>query len=173
MTKAQADQGGALLGIYLNDHLVGATAGGEMFRRSARSARGPAKQELERLTAEVVHDRKSLLELMRVMAVPVRRYKVLGGWVLEKVGRLKFNGHLLSRSPLSDLVELEALLLGVQGKAAGFRALRNLADQDARLDAAQLDRLIGRAERQAEVLEPLRMQAAQRVFHTPSASSPA
>ncbi len=77
-------------------------------------------------------DRDSLLAIMSAIGVSVRRYKVLGGWVLEKVGRLKANGHLLRRSPLSDLVEMEALVLGVQGKAAGFRALRSIAAGDPR-----------------------------------------
>ncbi len=86
------------------------------------------------------------LRLDQRLVQRTRRYKVLGGWVLEKVGRLKANGHLLRRSPLSDLVEMEALVLGVQGKAAGFRALRSIAAGDPRLDATDLDRLVDRAE---------------------------
>jgi hypothetical protein len=35
----------------------------------------------------------------------------------EKAGRLKFNGRLPARSPLSNLEELEMLRLGVKGKA--------------------------------------------------------
>jgi hypothetical protein len=41
----------------------------------------------------------------------------------EKAARLKLNGHLLARSPLSSLEELEMLRLGVEGKAAGWRTL--------------------------------------------------
>ncbi len=101
---------------------------------------------------------------MSAIGVSLRRYKVLGGCVLEKVGRLKANGHLLRRSPLSDLVEMDALVLGVQGKAAGFRVLRSIAAGDPRLDATDLDRLVDRAERQAGVLERLRRQAAARTL---------
>ncbi len=86
------------------------------------------------------------LRLDQRLVQRIRRYKVLGGWVLEKLGRLKGNGHLLRRSPLSDLVEMEALVLGVQGKAVGFRALRRITAGDPRLDATDLDRLVGRAE---------------------------
>ena len=86
------------------------------------------------------------------------------GWALEKAGRLKTNGYLLHRSPLSDLVELEALVLGVQGKAAGFRALRSIAHHDPRFDVTDLDRLIDRAERQAQKLEALRLHAAARAL---------
>ena len=92
---------------------------------------------------------------------------MLAGWVLEKAGRFKPNGALLSRSPLSDLIELEGLALGVHGKAAGFRALRHLADTDTRLDATHLDELIDRAERQAAALEQMRILPAVRVLTTP------
>ncbi len=130
------DKSNAVLEIYLNDHLGGATMGVELFRRASRSAQGSVKTQLQELTTEVERDRESLRTLMGTLAVPVHRYKVLGGWVLEKAARLKPNGRLLRRSPLSDLIELEGLLLGVQGKAAGFRTLRRLADT--RLQAGRL-----------------------------------
>ena len=54
--------------------------------------------------------------------------------------------------------------LGVEGKAAGWRTLRVLADRDARLDAGELDELISRAHSQAEFLEEARVRAAQQVI---------
>jgi len=156
-----------LLGIYLNDHLAGATGGLALFRRATSSAQGASKAELAELTQQVTQDRQSLLALMHRLGVPVRHYKVATGWALEKAGRLKTNGHLLHRSPLSDLVELEALVLGVQGKAAGFRALRSIAQHDPRFDVTDLDRLIDRAERQAQKLEELRLHAAARALTGP------
>jgi len=139
--------------------------GVELFRRASRSAQGPVKTQLQELTTEVEQDRESLRTLMGTLGLPVHRYKVLGGWVLEKVARCKPNGRLFSRSPLSDLIELEGLLLGVQGKAAAFRTLRRLADT--RLHASTLDELIARAERQADTLEKLRIHTAARVLTTP------
>ena len=41
----------------------------------------------------------------------------------ERAGRLKPNGHLVRRAPLSDLVEVQAVLAVVTLKAAGWRAL--------------------------------------------------
>jgi hypothetical protein len=55
------------------------------------------------------------------------------------------------------------LRLGVQGKAAGWRTLRTLADTDTRLDPGRLDELISRARRQADLLEDLRVGAAKQV----------
>jgi hypothetical protein len=153
-----------LLGIYLNDHLAGATGGAELARRVAGSHGGEQTGTLRRFAAEVAQDRAALLELMAALEVPVRGYKVWAAWAAEKAARLKFNGHLLSRSPLSSLEELEVMRLGVEGKAAGWRTLRNLAQTDARLDAGRLDELISRARRQADLLEELRVRAADQVI---------
>jgi hypothetical protein len=154
------------LGIYLNDHLIGATGGLELCRRAATSSRGPARAQLEQLTAQLEQDRESLLALMHALDLPVRRYKILIGWAAEKIARIKTNGRLLRRSPLSDLVELESLTLGVHGKAAGFRALRQalVMSEDSRVNTADLDQLIERADHQATMLERLRLQAASRVL---------
>ena len=160
-TNASNDTDPALLGIYLNDHLAGATGGLELFRRATGSHAGTAAGDvLKRLTAEVEEDREALLAIMKDLGVPVRQYKVAAGWLAEKAGRLKLNGRLLSRSPLSSVVELEGLHLGVLGKAAGWRTLRALADREPRLEAAALDRLIARATAQATELEDLRLAAA-------------
>lgn len=162
--------GSNLLGIYLNDHLAGATAGAELARRMARSHRGgegSAREDsgaLNRLAAEIAQDRSALITIMAALGITVRAYKVGAAWIGEKAGRLKFNGRLLARSPLSDLEELEILRLGVEGKAAGWRTLRARADTDARLDAGRLDELISRAGRQVEELEELRVRAASRVL---------
>ena len=155
----------ALLGIYLNDHLAGATGGVELARRAAAAHRESAVgTTLARLAEEVAEDRAVLLDTMRRLGVPARQYKAYAAWAAEKVGRLKPNGHLLNRSPLSTVVEVEALRLGVEGKGAMWRTLRSIADHDGRLDSEELDRLIDRARRQADTLEELRVQAAASVF---------
>jgi hypothetical protein len=105
-----------------------------------------------------------LIGMMKALGIPIRAYKVCAAWVGEKAGRVKFNGRLLARSPLSDLEELELLRLGVEGKAAGWRTLRTLADTDGRLDPGHLDELMSRARRQADLLEELRIRAAEQVI---------
>jgi hypothetical protein len=156
----QAGQG--LLGIYLNDHLAGATGGVELARRvAAARRREEAGDALRQFAADIAADRAALLEIMAALGVPVRAYKVCAGWIGEKAGRLKLNGRLLSRSPLSSLEELEIMRLGVTGKAAGWRTLRLLADTDPRLDRVRLDELIARADSQVGLLEDLRMRAAR------------
>jgi hypothetical protein len=157
-----------MIGIYLNDHLAGATAGTQLARRMARSHQGREEgSELQAIAAEIGRDRAALLDIMASLGVAVRGYKAGAAWIGEKAGRLKFNGRVLARSPLSDLEELELLRLGVEGKAAGWRTLRAQADTDARIDAEWLDELIARAKTQASQLEELRVRAASRVVSHP------
>ena len=154
-----------VLGIYLNDHLAGATAGTELARRVAASAQHERDGDVLRgLAGDIAQDRAALLEIMARLGVPVRAYKVYAAWIGEKAGRLKPNGYLLTRSPLSRLEELEIMRLGVEGKAAGWRTLRSLAQTDNRLETARLDELLARAGRQAEVLEDLHIRAADQVI---------
>ncbi|WP_221889731.1 hypothetical protein [Streptomyces sp. WAC06614] len=154
-----------LLTLYLNDHLAGAGGGRALARRTARAQRGtPAGPRLAALAEEIAEDRESLLEVMTALDVPVMRTKDVMVRLAERAGRVKPNGRLLTRSPLSDLLELEALKLGVEGKLALWRALRNLAEADARLDPVAMGRLAARAERQARVLEDLRMAVVDRTL---------
>ncbi|AXB48112.1 hypothetical protein [Amycolatopsis albispora] len=155
----------AHLGTYLNDHLAGATAGVELIRRLTVAERatdyGP---ELRRLAAEIAEDRRSLLDLVERLDLPRARHKALLAWAGEKVTRLKLNGRLLFRSPLSRVVELETMRLGVEGKAACWRTLRQRAVGDSRLDVLELDRLLERAEEQSGTLERLRARAITEAF---------
>jgi len=154
-----------LIGIYLNDHLAGATAGAALAHRIAGSHGQVADQATrQRLAAEINADRRALLEIMALLGVPVRHYKTAAAWLGERAGRLKFNGRLRSRSPLSSLEELELLRLGVEGKAAGWRTLRELAATDPRLSPARLDDLLTRARDQSDQLEALRVAAAQHLI---------
>ncbi|TDC61744.1 hypothetical protein E1200_28260 [Actinomadura sp. GC306] len=153
------------LAIYLNDHLAGAAAGVDLARRTAHARRNSAGADrLERLAADIAADRGALLTIMRSLDMPVRRYKSVATWAAEKVARLKLNGRLRSRSPLSDLVELEALRLAVEGKAAGWRTLLSLVDREPALDAERLRTLLDRAEAQITILEELRVRAVEEAF---------
>ncbi|KOG42814.1 hypothetical protein AQJ84_11930 [Streptomyces resistomycificus] len=159
-----------MLGIYLNDHLAGATAGVERARYLAEAEQDPVISAAVRpLAVEITQDRASLLEIMRQLDVPVHRYKLAAGRLAEKAGRLKTNGRLVRRSPLTSLVELEALRLGVSAKAAGWETLRRLADEDERLDAARLDALLGRARTQLRTLEDLHETQTAETFRTAAA----
>ncbi|HUA75821.1 MAG TPA: hypothetical protein VL988_13790 [Solirubrobacteraceae bacterium] len=150
-----------MLATYLNDHLAGATAGRELARRAAASNQGSLLGDfLEGLAVEIDEDRDALLALMAALDVGVDRFKVLGGWTVEKLGRLKLNGRLFGYSPLSRLLELEALALGVAGKLGLWQALEELALPERAIAGVDLPDLQERAERQLEQLERNRLDAA-------------
>ena len=167
-TKTTQHTERVLLGVYLNDHLAGATAGLQLARRAAGSAEPGSESATVRkgLVSEIAADRSALIKIMTTLGIKIRGYKMFAAWAGEKAGHLKFNGHLLTRSPLSDLEETEMLRLGVEGKAAGWRTLRAVAERDSRLDTGQLDELLARAARQSDELESLRVSIAARVLAT-------
>ncbi|ACU75390.1 conserved hypothetical protein [Catenulispora acidiphila DSM 44928] len=154
-----------LLGVYLNDHLMGACGGVELARRIARTFGEPDERSvLEELAAEIEQDRQSLIDAMTRLDVPRHSAKMAAGWLGEKIGRLKPNGSLVHRTALTPVVELEAMHLGVEGKEAGWRVLRELARRDPRLEPIDFDRLIDRATHQKQILDGLRRQAAMTAF---------
>jgi hypothetical protein len=153
------------LAIYLNDHLAGATLAREVASRTLGSNRGTAFGGfLEVLLQEVEADRRTLEDLMERLGVGKDRIKVTMAWAGEKLGRLKLNGQLFGYSPLSRLLELEGLSLGVRGKLSLWEVLQELADREPLLQQVDLERLIGRAESQLVGLREQRLLAAREAF---------
>jgi hypothetical protein len=150
-----------LLRIYLRDHHA-ASAGGVAV---AARALGPYHP----LAKQIAHDRKALENVMRQLGVEPSVLKVGLVRVAERVGRLKLNGRLLKRSPLSRVVELETLVVGVRGKEALWTAVR---ESQLSLRGIDLDALVESARGQGRELDELRLGAAARAFafeRTPAA----
>jgi hypothetical protein len=149
------------LATYLNDHLGGSATGRELARRALSENRANEYGVvLEDVVRQIEEDVESLLELMRRVDVEPDRVKEALGWAGEKLGRLKLNGQLLGYSPLSRLVELEALMLGITGKLAMWQALRVALADDPRLAGFDLEHLAERAKLQRRTVESLRRRAA-------------
>lgn len=147
---------------YLQNHWLAATSGVATFRRVGRSHHDPeVAAEIRRLGEEVAEDREALRGLMEAVGA---RPSLLGtplARVAAELGRLKPNGRLVTRPPLTDVLEVEALRLAVAGKANGWQLLREIATHDPRLDQALLDRLQDRAAAQLRALEALHLRVAR------------
>ncbi|MGY9065165.1 hypothetical protein [Streptomyces sp. CAS3] len=155
-----------VLGIYLNDHLAGATLGAGLARHLAhRHRRGARASLLERMAEEIAQDRQTLLTIMDGLGVPAHRYKVIAGWAAERLRRLKPNGVLRRHSGLDTVMELETLRLGIEGKSLLWLTLLALAPKRTDLDGVQLQDLLDRARNQLDAVEDLRRTAAAAVFH--------
>ncbi|GAA3572713.1 hypothetical protein GCM10022197_31830 [Microlunatus spumicola] len=148
--------------IYLRNHEAAASAGTDLFARTSRSqADRPWGPALVGVAHDVAEDLRTLRGLMRTWGVrpdPVSGVALRFG---ERVGRLKPNGRVVRRSPLSDLVEVEAGLDAVHAKASGWQALRA-----ARGDAVpvHLDELARRADDQLERMRALHATVAAAVL---------
>jgi hypothetical protein len=148
------------LGIYLNDHLAGSAGGHSLAKRISKGHSDPdARREGERLAKEIEGERKALTAIIKRLGGRPKMARQAGAAGMEKVGRLKLNGSIIKRSPLSDLVELEGMSLGVNGKLRMWQALRSIAPSNDALDEAELDRLIKQAEDQIARLDALRLKA--------------
>ncbi|MGY1721987.1 hypothetical protein [Blastococcus sp. SYSU DS0533] len=154
-----------LLAVYVNDHLAASIGGIELVRRMIGVHRGTRYEPpLQQLLTELHEENAALRTIMRDLELREQRYKQAALWVGEKVSRLKLNGRLATRSPLSDLVEFEFLASAVRAKRSGFESLREIADIDHRLDADRLDELIEQADRQHGWLTTTRREVAAQVF---------
>jgi hypothetical protein len=152
-----------LLATYLNDHLAGSTVGVELSRRAASNNEGTELGGfLDRLAAEIDEDRETLRTIMERLDVKKDRVKVAAGWTGEKAGRLKPNNRLFSYSPLSRLIELEGLALGVEGKRSLWQVLAEL--NEPRLAEFDFERLIERARSQRDELQQRRLAAGLDAF---------
>jgi hypothetical protein len=158
-----------LLGIYLNDHLAGSTGGVELARRALSENRGTRYAALlEWLVEQISEDRQALIDLMDRFGFHQDPVKQALAWTFEKAGRLKPNGRLTGYSPLSRVVELEGLWMGVEGKRSMWRALLAIPEEDPRLDQAQLSALEARAQVQLRRIDEHRAAAAADAFFRPA-----
>lgn len=98
---------------------------------------------------------------MRRLAVRPSATKVGLVRIAERLGRLKLNGTVLQRSPLSRVVELEVLVVGIRGKEALWTALLTAGIS---LQGIDLDTLVESARTQARAVDELRLSAVAKTF---------
>lgn len=155
----------AVLTTYLQDHHAGSAAGVDAFRRVAESHTDPqVRAAVARIAEEVAHDQEALEEIMAAVGTGPAAHKDVPARLGEKLGRLKLNERLTERSPLSDVVELEALVLAIHGKSLGWSIL--LGVEDDRLDRGMLTELFDRARAQEAELEALRHSQAAKLLQS-------
>jgi len=143
-----------LLGIYLNDHLGGSVLGRDRCRDAARRYRNSELGEfLTGLSIEIEEDRATLLRVIARAGARPSMVKQALGVVIERVGRVK---------PMTLLIELEALSLGVEGKRLLWEALARLTDP--RLSEFDFVALAARAGAQRVEIEQRRLAAARSAF---------
>ena len=154
-----------LLHIYLNDHLAGSVLGLELAERClASNPDGDLGVYLRVLLVELREDQAVLRDVLARVGGHKNVAKEAGAWLAEKLGRLKLNGSLLEYSPLSRVVELEGLALGVTGREALWDALGLLRETDPRLGGFDFAPLSARAREEQAQIEAHRLAAVRTAF---------
>lgn len=154
-----------LLEIYLDDHAAGAAAGLSLARRLFENNKNTEwADRLRDLTGQIEEDERTLNEIRDALGFEggqAKRYLALAG---ERVGRLKPNGRLVTYSPLSRLLECEAMEAGVSAKKRLWATLAEGADHLPELSEYDFEALTARAEAQISVLTSFHANAASAAF---------
>lgn len=153
-----------LLGLYLSDHLTGATAGLGRIERMADSYQDtPFHADLAELTEQIRGERQLYRTLLATLGIRRPRYRQVVAGVGERLGRLKLNGRIMERSPLTVMLELELMRSAVTGKLSGWQTLEEYAD-DLGLEPERFARLAEMTRRQLALLERLHEHAREQAF---------
>ena len=164
-TAATTETADHLLAVYLRDHFAGAAAGLALAERCQRANDdNPLGAVLAEIAAEIAADRNSLRDIMSALGVSEDPIKAALGRAGELVSRLKSNGVFTRYSSSSRVIELEALLAGIDGKRNLWYSLRAAASTRPSLDVAALDALIERASSQRDRLQVEHDQASAAAF---------
>ncbi len=135
------------LATYLNDHLGASVVGIELTRRCLSNNRDSELGKFLETLLLVMHEEQVRLKrLLKRLGAGESAIKKAGGWAIEKVGRLKLNNSLFRYSALSRLIELEALMAGLQAQAGMWAVLEKTRSDDPRFEGIDL----GQARRISE-----------------------
>jgi hypothetical protein len=151
------------LGIYLRDHLGGAQVAVELLEGMCKHQEDARYRDLaKRLLPEIQTDDNVLRNVIQAIGEDQSEIKNAGGWLLEKLTRLKL-GH--TRSAGLELFEaLEMLSIGIAGKRSLWKALQVVSKEDGRLNRFDFGTLLHRADDQFQSVEEERLRLAARVF---------
>jgi hypothetical protein len=148
------------LGTYLNDHLAGSVAAIRMLERAVDDQGGtPQGPRLGELLDAIREDQEELRGLMGRLGLQESQLKKAGARLAEAAGRMKLGGGEHG-DRLGRLEMLEALAMGIHGKAQLWRALRAVASKYQAVQELDLTRLERRAREQHDLAEALRLEAA-------------
>jgi hypothetical protein len=123
------------LRIYLSDHvalMVGEIALAKRCHASNRN--GPLGEFLSRLVVQIENQRAVAGDVLKRIGGSESTVKNAATVLAERLGRFKLNDSLLTYSPLSRVVELEALAAAAQERVSLWDTLDAVGSGDGRLE---------------------------------------
>jgi hypothetical protein len=174
MTEPSAgDEQVNLREIYLNDHWAGAAAGLALATRLAEeNANSPLRADLAWIADQIRRDRETLAEVRHRLRCKGGVLKTAVALIGERLSRLKLNGRILRYSPLSRVLELEALISGVSAKQRLWVALRVFNAEAGRLADFDFERLEAAAGTQLDLLSSIHEVVVRDVFSVNHSARP-
>ena len=167
-----SSDGRRFLRTYLADHRGGAEAGRALVQRFRTANEGtPLAATLEQIGRQIDEDLGTLERVMQRLEVKRNPVKAALGRIVELVMRSKLNGRLLRYSPLSRVLELEALSAGILTKQSMWQSLELIAPERPELAEFDFAELVRRARRQRETLEEHRERIVAAAFRHDAASA--
>jgi hypothetical protein len=152
------------LRVYLNDHRAGAAGGQALAKRCLRNnPRSELGDTLRQLLPDLESEAKTLEGIIERLDATANRAKQVLAVAGERAARLKLNGSFRRYSPLSRLLELEALLAGIEAKRSMWLAFASSAVSEAVADV-DFEALATRATEQRSRLQPHHRDAARVAF---------
>jgi hypothetical protein len=153
------------LATYLNDHLGASVAEIELAQRCLSNNRDSGLGTfLEALLLVLQDNQVRVRKLLRRINAQESVAKKLGGWMIEKVGRLKVNNALLRYSDLSRVIELETLVVGLQAQTNLWSVLEKYRATDARFEGIDFSLVRTQSEGMLEKLRGHHSRAAELAF---------
>lgn len=146
------------LSTYLNDHLAGSAAALDILA-GLRKVEG-CEEWATHLESEIVADRQELEQLMRRADIATSRIRQTTAWLTEQLAELKTRLDDRAGGALQQLELIEALALGINGKAALWASLQAAAAHVPALQSVDYSRLVQRAADQRRTVEGRRLLAA-------------
>lgn len=154
------------LAIYLADHRAAALGGEHLARRCAEAN---PDNEVGRYLRDVLLpaielDQRILDDVMRAAGARRSPVKDLSARIGVALGGLKPNGQLTGYSPLSRVIELEALIAGVVAKRSLWITVDRVRDQLGRSELPDVADRIDAADQQLAGLRELHQAAVRQAF---------
>lgn len=123
----------------------------------------PVHAELSGLAAEIERERELLRELIHDLGTRQRPHRQAAARLGEHLGRLKLNGRLLGRSPMTLVLESELMRAAIMAKIGGWQTLAELAPQLG-LEPSTFARLTEHAAAQIKILDSVHEHARRNAF---------
>ena len=147
------------LATYLNDHLAGSVAALELLDHLLKDGI-EGSGELARVRAEIEQDQQTLRQILADVGGKESSVRKAAAWLSEKLGQAKLRWDAREHGALRSLEALEALALGIQGKAGLWRALAAIAGSVQILRKFDFSRLEQRAAGQFDRVDAIRLRMA-------------